>query len=1314
MRFYDLYESTSYLLLETPQRAAWLVSNRGPNLLAKYEEEKKNGVIAAEISRQIDLMDGESTSEKLVKFIMSFDPTPAKNYSNWLCSRYMAKPSKGGCRLEDFNARVTADLALFERVSRSRRIENGNLDAYKSLQALEDVVEPFREGDREVSGRADRAAGRSTRETVMFPASDPMRSEDHVIALLDTPELLILQLKTEEAARHFGENTRWCTTSGMFNHYNSVSPLYVICDRKKNTRVQFHFNGANSQFMDERDDAINVNNYLKTYPSVLKVFRQQFLALLGVSIYGNGETISVDFFSNEELAQAPVPTLVRMIQKASDLDRFPNVLTEEGFKSIARRRPRANYDHWETRNHGKHIEEGQYRKILSKFFKALKPKFFLEFMMGEELNMWLWDYIPAKWKTDKVSDLLLERLFRWNTPNGLIQDIRKYFGDENSPTKTWTDKINTAFWDAGAVIGWSSENFPEEEFTDERMIRVLGANPNEISKFTDRLNSNIVASIIQDTTSEDIQKTFEHLPSEYKNKEAAKALHKQASQYKAKRDQAMRDRFLSALSHFDPQYWGKSAQRIAELYTGSFAKLPAQFHTKEFAAKLMETQPYALSRIPSAFVDQTVVNQAMVYGVWNQVLDDCDPRVITPEMVLEGVQYAINHPSGNFHHTLRHVLPLPKVYKTYRPMLDYLISTATLPMNDEDWPDDAWTPETVVKKIKVAVKGKRPEDYSAYTAYDYGYAARNRRYNNSGNSTKQSQQRWDNDFDAVWNTVPDIAKKPDIIEAIVKEFPLATTMIDKSLLTNSVLNIWMKATETNTRAAKDSFFAFPKSAWSNDTLATALKRKYIDEIPEEFKDKEDDETLAHQIASDTAYKTVDWSKITPEILVKAIGLSKNTSVITRVPQDSPLLDNEEIVFAILRSAFDSQGDIRSYNVSPIVKMWPPEKRSHWKQRDWDMAGGFVVPLDEIPPKFKNDNLTLKTILRDPENLKHIENRAKWLNENSEAIIATENFNVNYWLEEAIYFDGEQWFDDKRMKHTTGPNGGSYSYVETSTGAKIVYLYDKNGNLLEGLVANLKINDSYSKTTIHFTSKVNYHYGDMSNEKMKILAPYRDMIEEVLAKYPDIEKSMAGNRWGGSVLEPLGFYRTEDEGVIMREKLPRQKIEGSDLTYVVPNSREYGGTTHIIYDGSAIKAKIAAKIVIDTSNRGGNRFEDAVVYGTGADRIRWSEGFKNFMYGPADVASGSGPKFKESPLYRSCGVRGTGGFEWFTLFGEKILEHGGVSIWRQGRIVSIADDAIGLVATGKKTKDGSFAMTEKFADMDDKKLEKIFALMKGKL
>ena len=82
---------------------------------------------------------------------------------------------------------------------------------------------------------------------------------------------MLLTPKTEEAAKYYGKNTRWCTAAennNYFDQYNKDGPLYILINKKvPDEKYQFHF--QTEQYMDSRDSAINALMYDKFPEKVL-------------------------------------------------------------------------------------------------------------------------------------------------------------------------------------------------------------------------------------------------------------------------------------------------------------------------------------------------------------------------------------------------------------------------------------------------------------------------------------------------------------------------------------------------------------------------------------------------------------------------------------------------------------------------------------------------------------------------------------------------------------------------------------------------------------------------------------------------------------------------------------------------------------------------------------------------------------------------------------------------------------------------------------------------------------------------------------
>ena len=89
---------------------------------------------------------------------------------------------------------------------------------------------------------------------------------------MNSPEYSILVPLTKEASCYFGINTEWCTAAtssdNAFESYNRDGPLYIILEKKTNTRWQYHYESG--QFQDENDNSINVEKFSKHHYMVAK------------------------------------------------------------------------------------------------------------------------------------------------------------------------------------------------------------------------------------------------------------------------------------------------------------------------------------------------------------------------------------------------------------------------------------------------------------------------------------------------------------------------------------------------------------------------------------------------------------------------------------------------------------------------------------------------------------------------------------------------------------------------------------------------------------------------------------------------------------------------------------------------------------------------------------------------------------------------------------------------------------------------------------------------------------------------------------
>ena len=138
-------------------------------------------------------------------------------------------------------------LRLFNKFINKIPKENRDINSYKSLPDLYDVIKQF-EGN----------------EDAPTSKQDELRQikEKEVNKVFEDDEWLIMIPTTERASCLIGKGTQWCTAAdnnNMFDHYSEDGPLYVIVNKETNTKYQLHF--ESQQLMDETDRPISATHF---------------------------------------------------------------------------------------------------------------------------------------------------------------------------------------------------------------------------------------------------------------------------------------------------------------------------------------------------------------------------------------------------------------------------------------------------------------------------------------------------------------------------------------------------------------------------------------------------------------------------------------------------------------------------------------------------------------------------------------------------------------------------------------------------------------------------------------------------------------------------------------------------------------------------------------------------------------------------------------------------------------------------------------------------------------------------------------------
>lgn len=191
----------------------------------------------------------------LVKKIKEADPTRNGVYLVWLARMFLANQFK----IEDLG-RIKQELEFFEKVK--PKLKNRDLNSYKSLEELYNVLEPLKPKNKEEEEALK--SGKAQAKDIKQAGAQ---------YLINSPNYKALIPKTEEAACLYGKNTKWCTTSGEFENYSSQGDLVILMANINNKLRKFQLHVETGQAMNELDQPITKQEIaeLSRYPEHAKL-----------------------------------------------------------------------------------------------------------------------------------------------------------------------------------------------------------------------------------------------------------------------------------------------------------------------------------------------------------------------------------------------------------------------------------------------------------------------------------------------------------------------------------------------------------------------------------------------------------------------------------------------------------------------------------------------------------------------------------------------------------------------------------------------------------------------------------------------------------------------------------------------------------------------------------------------------------------------------------------------------------------------------------------------------------------------------------
>ena len=222
-------------------------------------------------------------------WLISLDPTYREGsqslgkYGKWILNLY----KKDAIEEDEFEL-ITPILQQF--TTYRNRIQNKDLNSYKSIQELSDILATVVDDDSMLTPRQKLRFLKNVKA-----GRTKVSAEDDYDVVLDTPNYIVYVPNTHEASMKLGDGTDWCTAHENPDWYNSYTDdggkLYIVKNKSNGKRWQY--SDKNGDFLDEDDEPFDVAKLMKSDKDLSKFFEKflglDYYAFDGTWIYDGNE-----------------------------------------------------------------------------------------------------------------------------------------------------------------------------------------------------------------------------------------------------------------------------------------------------------------------------------------------------------------------------------------------------------------------------------------------------------------------------------------------------------------------------------------------------------------------------------------------------------------------------------------------------------------------------------------------------------------------------------------------------------------------------------------------------------------------------------------------------------------------------------------------------------------------------------------------------------------------------------------------------------------------------------------------------------------
>jgi hypothetical protein len=188
----------------------------------------------------------------ILKLFEDVDPTPNKQYTEWLVRRYI---DGSIVRFEDVLSTWADLLNEFHRLKTRRLLppELMDINKFKTEQDLKQLHTSVRDIFNSTDEKAEVQKGESTE-------------------ILNNSEVRIIIPEDQKAACYYGQGTQWCTAAknnNMFDEYHSDdSPLFILIPKEPThpgEKYQIHIASESVDVMDETDSPLQLSSIINRF-----------------------------------------------------------------------------------------------------------------------------------------------------------------------------------------------------------------------------------------------------------------------------------------------------------------------------------------------------------------------------------------------------------------------------------------------------------------------------------------------------------------------------------------------------------------------------------------------------------------------------------------------------------------------------------------------------------------------------------------------------------------------------------------------------------------------------------------------------------------------------------------------------------------------------------------------------------------------------------------------------------------------------------------------------------------------------------------